>query len=463
VDNDAVTNDFGYNVRSEVIGALMGTNIYRYAYDPIGNRLAATNNAEGWAYLSKPLNQYTNIADGAILEPEYDADGNMTATGDGWRYVWNGENRMILASNDTTVVTYAYDHQGRMVAKTVDGSSRQYFWDGYNIVADAREACTNWFVWGMDLSGSLQGAGGVGGLLAEIQDGEPYFAAYDANGNVTEYISTNGMTAAHYEYSPFGEIVVQSGELADSFTHRFSTKPWCGVTGLSEYLFRKYEPGIGRWTARDPIGERGGRNLYGYVGNAPLGRHDRLGLSWLICDKCEEGRIRNAGPDGYTLVSSAYPGFPNSIDSANSALARSELLNHIMKFANVAAGVALEEFAAEVATAIADWVIEAGMTWEWTADMLSEVESIKKKLGDVTGINIAVKVKWQKCGTMFMAGLKGLTTRLDWKDETEWYIYEAPPAYDSTLLPGSFDPNDTAAIMKDLPSAFVQAVREVVK
>ncbi len=279
VDNLTVTNDFGYNLRSEVIGALMGTNQYGYAYDPIGNRLTATNNAEGWVYQSNPLNQYTNIADGVIVTPEYDLDGNMTATGDGWRYVWNGENRMILASNSQYIVTYAYDHQGRMVAKTVDGSSRQYLWDGYNIVADARAAFTNWFVWGLDLSGSLPGAGGVGGLLAEFKDGVPYLAAYDANGNVTEYISTNGVTAAHYEYSPFGKIVVQSGDLADAFTHRFSTKPWCGVTGLSEYLFRKYEPGMGRWRSRDSIGERGGVNLCGFVGNSPLSKIDPLGFA----------------------------------------------------------------------------------------------------------------------------------------------------------------------------------------
>src|SRR5690606_26390864 len=140
--------------------------------------------------------QYTNIADGVTVEPEYDLDGNMTATGDGWRYIWNGENRLILASNATTVVSYAYDHQGRMMAKSVNGTARQYLWDGYNIVQatieNQQSTITNHFVWGLDLSSTLQGAGGVGGLLAEVKDGEPYFAAFDANGNATEYIATNG-------------------------------------------------------------------------------------------------------------------------------------------------------------------------------------------------------------------------------------------------------------------------------
>ena len=57
---------------------------------------------------------------------------------------------------------------------------------------------------------------------------------------------------AHYEYSAFGEPVVTSGELAASFTHQFSTKPYCAATGFSEYQMRKYRAEIGRWMSRDP-------------------------------------------------------------------------------------------------------------------------------------------------------------------------------------------------------------------
>lgn len=42
--------------------------------------------------------------------------------------------------------------------------------------------------------------------------------------------------------------------------------------------FRAYDPDLGRWLSRDPIGERGGLNLYGYVGNNALNRSDPLGL-----------------------------------------------------------------------------------------------------------------------------------------------------------------------------------------
>jgi hypothetical protein len=39
-----------------------------------------------------------------------------------------------------------------------------------------------------------------------------------------------------------------------------------------------YNPQTGRWLNRDPIGEKGERNLYGFVGNAPTVKYDYLGL-----------------------------------------------------------------------------------------------------------------------------------------------------------------------------------------
>jgi YD repeat-containing protein len=117
-----IINRFGYNSRSELTSAAMGTNQFGYAYDPIGNRTAATNNAETLTYLSNALNQYTNIlcSPAPLREeiPVYDLDGNMTAY-NGWTYAWSGENRLIQASNAQHLVTYSYDYQGRMVAKQI--------------------------------------------------------------------------------------------------------------------------------------------------------------------------------------------------------------------------------------------------------------------------------------------------------------------------------------------------------
>jgi RHS repeat-associated protein len=54
------------------------------------------------------------------------------------------------------------------------------------------------------------------------------------------------------------------------------TKAFEGV--VMYYGYRFYDPETGRWPSRDPIGERGGVNLYGFVGNDGVNRLDVLGL-----------------------------------------------------------------------------------------------------------------------------------------------------------------------------------------
>ena len=154
------------------------------------------------------------------------------------------------------------------------------------------------YVWGIDLSGSLQGAGGVGGLLAVVRDDGVYAPTYDGNGNVSEYIVLEtgnsqletGSVVAHYEYNPFGEIIVQSGAIADDFAFRFSTKPYCIITGILHYELRPYA--LGHFLARDPIEEQGGLNLYGFCANDSINKWDDYGMASLFwgdrynCSKC---------------------------------------------------------------------------------------------------------------------------------------------------------------------------------
>ena len=248
-----------------------------------------------------------------------DADGNMTSDGR-FSYVWNAENRLIRAqelyaptNRAPYTVAYAYDHRGRMVSKRItenDGSNSPisilhstFVWDDWNIireiVREGSSATVTDNVWGLDLDGTFQGAGGVGGLLAVVRSDcvttnsstpnssthQLFFPTYDANGNVSEYVSTNGEIVAHYDYSPFGEILVQSGDFADTFTHRFSTKPWCPITGLYEYQMRKYRPEIGRWLSRDPADEDGGVGIYCYCSNDGNHSVDVAGLAIKIINK----------------------------------------------------------------------------------------------------------------------------------------------------------------------------------
>ncbi len=61
-------------------------------------------------------------------------------------------------------------------------------------------------------------------------------------------------------------------------TEILSIPPELGVFGVVEYYgYRYYHTNLGRWLSRDPIGERGGLNLYAFVGNHSLNALDILG------------------------------------------------------------------------------------------------------------------------------------------------------------------------------------------
>ena len=111
-----------------------------------------------------------------------------------------------------------------------------------------------------------------------MNDGsQSYYPSYDGNGNVSEYLNSTSVVVAHYKYDVFGQAVA-SGIKADDFTHLFSTKQLDRDSGLYYYGYRYYDKNNGRWLGRDPITERGGINLYGFVNNDGMNRWDYLGL-----------------------------------------------------------------------------------------------------------------------------------------------------------------------------------------
>jgi RHS repeat-associated protein len=146
------------------------------------------------------------------------------------------------------------------------------------------------YVWGEDLSGTLQGAGGIGGLLSSVQvgaatgaeaEGTTSFFHYDSNGNVILLTDGRGRESARYSYDAFGKTLTATGLAAGVNRYRFSTKPVEEESGLVYYGYRYYDPVTGRWPSRDPIGEMGGLNLYTAGANGPVNNVDVLG-GWVL-------------------------------------------------------------------------------------------------------------------------------------------------------------------------------------
>ena len=111
----------------------------------------------------------------------HDDDGNRTADSR-WEYTWDANNRLASAttrsgsgidpaSDDSVKLVFAYDYLGRRIQKQIfvpsdDGSPTatvKFIWDGWNCVGSKTTVdtttTTQTYIWGPDLSGTLQGAG----------------------------------------------------------------------------------------------------------------------------------------------------------------------------------------------------------------------------------------------------------------------------------------------------------------
>ena len=62
-----------------------------------------------------------------------------------------------------------------------------------------------------------------------------------------------------------------------------SPKTHTPASPVKERGHRFYSPGLGRWSSRDPIGEKGGKNQYGFVRNRTLDYRDPIGLIGQCC------------------------------------------------------------------------------------------------------------------------------------------------------------------------------------
>jgi RHS repeat-associated protein len=232
---------------------------------------------------------------------QYDGNGNLT--NDGSRsFVYDDENQLIsvsLTNSAGILIRSDFSYDGLMrrrirVEMSWSGSSWttnqivRYVYDGAVVVQerDGNNIPRVTYTRGLDLAGSLSGAGGIGGLLARtdnssyaVQAGvaHAYYHA-DGMGNITCMVNSNQAVVAKYLYDGFGSQLAKSGQLADANAYRASSQEYFSTSGLVGYSRRFYDSNLQRWLNRDPLGEAGGLNLYNFVGNNSINILDPFGL-----------------------------------------------------------------------------------------------------------------------------------------------------------------------------------------
>ena len=269
-NDDGSGHAYGYDDTYQLINAngfLPGggadTNYaHTYSYDSVGNYTQVVDRGVMESYQLNSMNQYTNTTTRPMLS--YDLNGNLLDDSNS-TYQWDQENRLILASNATGYVEFSYNGLGWKTEQReyTNGSlvkTTRYLCDGELPIAelDGNNAHICTISRGIDHSRALNGAGGIGGLLALTTYGDDgtnsYFYFSDGNGNIVNLIDESDAVVAHYEYDPFGKTSSASGVLAGQ-PYRFSSKEAIDIVNLYYYGFRYYSPNMGRWISRDPIQE----------------------------------------------------------------------------------------------------------------------------------------------------------------------------------------------------------------
>lgn len=250
------------------------TNFTAIAQSPIGLSSTNTVTVDLRATTTLVYDLNGNVRTNGTQILEYDDENHLVTNwvAAAWKseFVYDGVNRRRIQRD--------YSWQGGAWTKT---NEVRLVYDGSVILQhrDGNNSPTLTLTRGLDLSGSFQAAGGIGGLLAltESSGNSSYYHA-DGGGNVTALANTNQLIVARYLYDPFGNTLAISGPKAFINPYRFSSKPIHDASGKYDFLRRWYDPSIQRWLNRDPIGELGGINLYRYVGNNPVNSIDLLGL-----------------------------------------------------------------------------------------------------------------------------------------------------------------------------------------
>ena len=259
------------------------TVVEEYGYDDNGNRTyQKVGGVERWLTyddedrLDKVYSDSTHTTQ--VAEYDYDVDGFLTTKTEGsdvTTYDYNSQGQLLeVVLPDTTVIEYRHDALGRRVAKVVDSVvTEKYLWAGMN-------------------QGLLAVYNGSDQLLVRYKyaggrlpvsftyDSATWYPVYDQVGSLRAIYNTSGTKVHEITYDSFGNILSESGSFAGPIPHGFAGGLHDRQTGLVRFGYRDYNPKVGRWTAKDPIGFAGGDvSLYGYVLQNPIKGFDPTGLN----------------------------------------------------------------------------------------------------------------------------------------------------------------------------------------
>ena len=268
---EAGTTSYGYDTLDHLTSASYSGSTQTnetYTYDGIANRLTDSKTAAAtWVYDTN--NQLTSAGTKTYT---YDANGNTTNQTDSANpantrnYVYDTDNRLIEVRNSSNalIAAYSYDPFGRRLSKDAGTSKTYYFYNEEGLIAEA------------DATGQLTKSYGYapGSTFSTNplwqKSGTAYYTYQnDHLGTPQKLLSQSGAVVWSATYDAFGKATVNPASTISN-NLRFPGQYFDVETGLHYNWHRYYDSGTGRYVTSDPIGLKGGINIYTYVYQNPV-------------------------------------------------------------------------------------------------------------------------------------------------------------------------------------------------
>ena len=230
---------------------------------------------------------FTNDANGNMIEELYPVDGNTY-------YEFNHKNQLVgVTLPDNTYVTYRYDSFGKRREKKVCADNtcasvttwKRYLYNGSSIII---EYDVDPVTEALSVAAEYIHDAGMDNQVAMIRHegaaSSTYYYHKDGLGSIIDISDETGNVVKSYTYKTFGtiagvtgDIIPATGELLEN-PYTYTGREYDAETGLYYYRARYYNPMLGRFINKDPIGIAGGLNMFTYVGNNPVNATDPSGL-----------------------------------------------------------------------------------------------------------------------------------------------------------------------------------------
>ncbi len=337
-DSRKGATDYRYDPVGRLIEAIAPGLRERFAFDPASNivdpgrpenartqaGLAARSESTLPASVPKVLGNL--LREYAGTQFDYDAQGHLVqkrSPAGTQRYEWDAFDRMQAAQVEEgerrSASSYYYDALGRRIAKEVNGARTVFGWDGDTLAYESDEARSTHYVYEARTFVPMAQyvTAPVEGIETPVaREGDRYrpeddplqrvpvaqgdarvmFYYCDQIGTPLMMTDEAGEVVWEAAYKAWGEtreVIERASAAAGGAVARnalrFQAQQVDDETGLHYNRHRYYDPQVGGFVSKDPIGLAGGFNVYQYAPN-PTGWIDPLGLARCPCDPCDKSR-----------------------------------------------------------------------------------------------------------------------------------------------------------------------------